>query len=80
MIEAGWYPVDETGHVPYVAAELPLGHEVYLDASGNIGAIVPLEQVAPLEATIAEMQPVEPSPGVQSAPDNDAAETPAQGG
>ena len=43
MIEPGWYEVDESGHVPYVAAELPPGHQVLLDAAGNIGAIVPVE-------------------------------------
>ncbi len=42
-IEAGWYEVDENGHVPYVAAELPPGHQVLLDAAGNIGAIAPVE-------------------------------------
>ena len=66
-IEAGWYPVDETGHVPYVAAELPLGHEVYLDASGNMGGMRLIEQAS---SSLVEA----------IAPDNDAAETPAQGG
>ncbi len=78
-MEAGWYEVDETGHVPGVAAELPLDHRVLLDASGNIGAIVPGENMPAIEQAIAEMPPVEPSPGVESAPDNDAAETPGQG-
>jgi hypothetical protein len=43
----GWYEVDESGHIPFVAAELPRGHRVYLDAAGNIGAIEPLPDAAP---------------------------------
>ncbi len=57
-IEPGWYDVDDTGHVPYVAAEMPRNHTIYLDASGNIGAIVALERETPLDE--------------ESAPDNDA--------
>ncbi len=49
----GWYTVDETGHIPFVAAELPQGHRVYLDAAGNIGAIEPLADAAPPPAVSA---------------------------
>jgi hypothetical protein len=50
----GWYPVDESGHIPFVAAELPRGYRVYLDAAGNIGAMEPLaaamqQQEEPIE-------------------------------
>lgn len=34
-----WHTVDEAGHIPGVAAELPPGARVLLDAAGNIGAI-----------------------------------------
>lgn len=43
--EDTWLTVDDTGHVPGVAAELPQGHKVLLDAAGNIMAIVPIEDV-----------------------------------
>lgn len=72
----GWYEVDETGHVPYVAAELPAGHKVYLDASHNIGAIVLIEQVPALDEAIAAQQESAPGPGGDApieqgnAPDN----------
>jgi hypothetical protein len=51
MQEDNWLTVDDTGHVPGVAAELPHGHKVLLDAAGNIMAIVSGEDV------VAEMKP-----------------------
>lgn len=65
-IEAGWYEVDESGHVPYVAAELPPGHRVLLDAAGNIGAIVPIEVQEEPVSSEGEMQDEAP-PGVEEA-------------
>jgi hypothetical protein len=54
--EDNWLVVDDTGHVPGVAAELPHGHTVLLDAAGNIMAIVPVEDVPALEEVVAEQQ------------------------
>lgn len=50
--EDTWLTVDETGHVPGMAAELPHGHKVLLDAAGNIMAIAPGENVAAIAADI----------------------------
>lgn len=38
--EQRWLIVDASGHVPGVAAELPVGHQVLLDAARNIAAIL----------------------------------------
>ena len=50
-----WFDVDETGHVPGVAAELPQGYQVLLDGQGQLCDM----RLAPLPVTT--VQPLEPS-------------------
>lgn len=45
-----WFDVDETGHVPGVAAELPQGYQVLLDGQGQICDMRPATTVQPLES------------------------------
>lgn len=56
-----WFYVDDTGHIPGVAAELPQGHQVLLDGQGQICDMRP----APLPVTT--VQPVESMPEQEQA-------------
>ena len=55
-----WYDVDDTGHVPGVAAELPQGYQVLLDGQGHIcdmrPAPLPVQSAQPLESMPAQEQ------------------------
>ena len=55
-----WFDVDDTGHVPGVAAELPQGYQVLLDGQGQICDMRPIPEpvttVQPLESMPAQEQ------------------------
>lgn len=51
-----WFEIDGDGHVPGVAAQLPPGYRVWLDASGNIGGFEPVEPA--IEASTAPVTEV----------------------
>ena len=71
-----WFDVDDTGHVPGVAAELPHGYQVLLDGQGHICDMRPIKGYVEPVTTV---QPVESMPAQEQASvDTQPASTEAQ--
>ena len=59
-----WIDVDDTGHVPGVAAELPRGYQVLLDGQGQICDMRPIPSQPEPVTTV---QPLESMPAQEQA-------------
>src|SRR5579864_8347431 len=63
-----WFDVDDTGHVPGVAAELPRGYQVLLDGQGYISDMRPIAgYVEPAPEPVTTAQPPESMPAQEQA-------------